>query len=144
MRARAVFLGRIAETLALRGNFDEALRIILEEQRPIVEQLQDAEGLMFVRYKTAQLRLRKGILDETAARAVFDDFAASFEMALRGRQANSIVHFGAEFGQFLASVGDNDRALTVLNTALAAARRMGNAQIVLSIESLISQVADRG
>ena len=63
-RRRAIVQGRIADTLAARGDLDEALRIRREDEIPVYERLGDQRSLAIARGKAADILRLRGDLDE--------------------------------------------------------------------------------
>ena len=63
-REKAVTLGRIADVLQARGETDEALRILLDEQLPLYERLGDARGKAVTMGRIADVLQARGDLDE--------------------------------------------------------------------------------
>ena len=63
-RRRAVTYGRIADILHERGQLDEALRILTEEQLPVFEKLGDARQQAITQARIADILQVRGQLDE--------------------------------------------------------------------------------
>ena len=56
--------GKIADTLQVRGDIDEALRIRREEEIPVYERLGDERSLAIARGRIADILQARGELDE--------------------------------------------------------------------------------
>jgi tetratricopeptide (TPR) repeat protein len=137
VHSRAVTLGQIASILATRGDLDEALRILLVECLPIAQQMHDREGIAFVRFRCASIRLRRrpSIADEMPM--IMTELDESYGILCQIGSVWGIGTVGALYGQVLGNAGRYDEALAVLTQAVDALKTMGrsdDADLIIALQ----------
>jgi tetratricopeptide (TPR) repeat protein len=141
VRERAVTLTRIADVLSSKGDLDEALRMF-EQIAPIVEQLGDAEGLLSTLWKTARIRLQKGITDQESFESALGDLSKAYSMAKKLGKLNAICLVGLDLGQLLAWAGAKEKAKPLLIEARDGFLRLGRQDYVAHVDALIKSLDD--
>ena len=144
MRERAVTLGKIADILQARGEFDEALRIRREEVLPISQQMGVIHNFAYMLYLCAMLRTKRGVYDQEDLKIVGDESAESFAISRHLGQADFLAEVGFYFGQLLAASSNREAALTVLDEAAAAAEKLRWQNRVVAIRQLQEQIRASG
>src|SRR5208337_4616147 len=135
-RGAAVAAGQIADILQSRGEVDEALRVLREEQLPVYERIGDARGRSATLFKIASALLDAGGLEAGRVQEIDDALAESFGIAVRLGQPDGVGTVGAVLAQVLAVGGHHDDALDVLNQAEAAFRKLGDGRGVGHVQEL--------
>ena len=109
-RRRAITYGRIADILHERGQLDEALRILTEEQLPVFERLGDARQRAITQARIADILQTRGQLDE-ALRIRTEEQLPVFEK-LGDIRSSAITQ--SRIADILQARGQLDEALTIL------------------------------
>ena len=109
-RRRAITYGRIADILHERGQLDEALRILTEEQLPVFEKLGDARSRAITQGQIADILQARGQLDE-ALRIRTEEQLPVFEK-LGDIRSRAITQ--GEIANILRTRGQLDEALRIL------------------------------
>ncbi len=123
VHSRAVSMGQIADILQARGQLDEALRILKEEELPVYERLGDVRSRAMTMGKIADILVRRGQLDE-ALRILKEEVLPACE---RLGDVRGLLVGRTTLGQILlVRTANNDRpeARQLLCLALADARRL--------------------
>ena len=109
-RRRAITYGRIADILHERGQLDEALRILTEEQLPVFEKLGDARQRAIAQARIADILQTRGQLDE-ALRIRTEEELPVFEK-LGDIRSRAITQ--SRIADILQERGQLDEALRIL------------------------------
>ena len=109
-RRRALTYGRIADILQERGQLDEALRILTEEQLPVFEKLGDARQQAIAQARIADILQVRGQLDEALSIRTRKQLPV-FER-LGDARSRAITH--SKIADILQARGQLDEALRIL------------------------------
>jgi tetratricopeptide (TPR) repeat protein len=140
VRERAVAMGKVADIKQARGELDEALRIRLEEEVPVYEQLGDVRGRAVAMGKVADIKQARGELDE-ALRILRNETLPAFEklgdlrslIVSRTNLANGLL-------QRRRSTEDGLEAVALLAGALRDARHLQLPADIQFISNLIGRL----
>lgn len=119
-----------------RGETDEALRIHLAERLPVAQMSQDMGSVAHVRFSCAQIRIRRGGLQDGEGQLIFDELAEAFGLYQQLQRADGIAIVGAMLGQVLAAAGVTSEAATVLEKSAAAFDTIGQPQQAAQIRAI--------
>ena len=117
-------MGKIADILEARGQLDEALRILTEEQLPVFERIGDVRSRAVTLGQIANILEARGQLDEALRirteeqLPVFERIGATRDL-LVGRANLALMHLERN------QPGDREKAAELLRLARAAAEAMG-------------------
>jgi hypothetical protein len=136
-------MGKIADILQSRGDFDEALRIWREEVLPVYERLGDAQGRSATSQRIASALLNTGGIEKGRIQEIYEALAESFDIALKLRAPEGIAGVGAMLAQVMAIGGLRDQALAVLDQAEGAFQKLGKADGVARVRELREQIRKR-
>jgi tetratricopeptide (TPR) repeat protein len=139
VRELAVLKGRMADTLAARGDLDGAIRLHLENM-PTAERMRDAEMVMGIRFRTARLRLAKGLSSEEEMRRVHQDLLQSYGIAHRIGRPDAIVDIGVVLAGLLASAGAEPEAVVVGEEVAATLDRVGRHEYAERIRRSVAEI----
>ncbi len=137
-REAAITWGKIADIAARRGNWDTAAELQhkrLEANR----QLGDLDGIAAATWDLAQIDLQRH--DYQSA---FNRLDESFQIFRQLQRADGVAVVGLRLAQLLIAAGQIDDARQVLGESLAAATKIGSADLVQRVIELLAELPDEG
>ena len=136
-RRRAITYGRIAGILQERGQLDEALRILTEEQLPVFEKLGDARSQAITQGQIADILQARGQLDE-ALHIRTEEQLPVFEKL---GDIRSIAITRGEIADILRTRGQLDEALRILTEEqLPVFEKLGEVRSIAITQGRIAEI----
>ncbi|MBF0173729.1 MAG: hypothetical protein HQL83_09830 [Magnetococcales bacterium] len=139
VRAIAVTKGKVADILAAKGDLAGALKLH-EEQRPVLEQLKNENGLIHLLFNVSQIRLQLGRLTRETLSQILNDLIDAFDRIRRLGRPDGIGAIGFLLGQVYAAIGARDRALEVWIEAEAGFRKIDRRKEADQVAELIQEI----
>jgi tetratricopeptide (TPR) repeat protein len=139
VREAAVAWGKVADIAYRRGELDEALRIRREVQLPVYERLGDLDSIAAVTWKLAQIDLVRKDHD-----SAFPQMVKSFQIYQYLQRPDGIAVVGSTLGRLLMSGGATKEARRVLEASVAAAAKIGWADMVQELSEMLNSLPPEG
>jgi len=134
VRLRAVTLGYIADILQARGELDEALRILREEELPVYERLGDVRERAVALTKIARIDLQR-----ENYQAAYEGFAEAYQIVDKLGDLEGIIYVSINLGQLLCMAGAKEQGLTMLNRSREGFLKLGLETDAQELQALIEQ-----
>ncbi len=143
VRSKVTTLGKVADILQKRGETDEALRIRCEEELPVYERLGDDLARGIALFKCAQIRMDRAEFKKDEYKLILKELSESFSINKRIKRADGIAAVGMLYGKVLAATGHSDQALNIFAESLAAFDKLGKAEQVQYVRTLIEEIKEK-
>jgi tetratricopeptide (TPR) repeat protein len=135
-RSTGVTWGRIARIAYERGHYDEAAEL-QRKRLEIMTQLGDLAWIAETYWDLARIDLAQNNY-ESALHGLLE----SFQILQQLRRADGIAVVGVTLGELLLATGQAEEARQVLGESLAAATKIGGAELAKEINKLLNQLGD--
>ena len=135
MRARAVTMGKIADILSSRGEWEEALRIRQEDELPVYERLGALDSIAHAHWSIACIKDAQRRDQE-----VFEHLEKSYRLVLQLGRLDGIIVVGTELGQRLCEAGQTEAGIAILKRSQEGLLKLGRVDQACQLQTCIEQL----